>query len=194
MWRSRGAPLTSRRTSLHSDTTPDSASRTTLVSLGSNIEPVIHLPRAVEEIGRRFPITGVSRVYLAEAVGSPGSPTFLNAAVSFTTELAPSVLKFEHLRPIEDKLGRVRGPDPNAPRTIDLDIALMGDLVLQAPADGIEIPDPDILTCAHVALPLADLGPDVIHPIVLETLAGIAARFAGRPGVRVYQKLSLVRS
>jgi 2-amino-4-hydroxy-6-hydroxymethyldihydropteridine diphosphokinase len=131
---------------------------------------------------------------VAEPVGSPGAPTFLNAAVSFTTELAPAILKFDHLRPIEAGLGRARGPDPNAPRTIDLDIALMGDLVVHAPLDGIEIPDPDILTCAHVALPLADLGPDIIHPIALETLAGIAARFAGRPGVRVYQELSLVRS
>ena len=88
VWRSRGAPLTSRRTSPHPDATPDSGSRATLVSLGSNIEPAIHLPQAVEEIGRRFRITGVSRVYAAEAVGAPGAPTFLNAAVSFTTELA----------------------------------------------------------------------------------------------------------
>ena len=165
-----------------------------MISLGSNIEPTTYLPRAVQEIGKWFPITGISRVYVAEAVGAPDAPTFLNAAVSFTTDLTPLSLKFDHLRPIEARLGRVRGPDPNAPRTIDLDIALMGDLVIHAPSDGIEIPDPDIVTCAHVALPLADLAPDVKHPVSGETLRAIAERFAGRPGARVYHELALVRS
>jgi 2-amino-4-hydroxy-6-hydroxymethyldihydropteridine diphosphokinase len=165
-----------------------------MISLGSNIQPAVFLPRAVQEIGKRFPVTGVSRVYLAEPVGAPDAPTFLNAAVAFRTDLAPLSLKFDYLRPIETLLGRVRGSDLNAPRTIDLDIALMGDLVIHAPSDGIEIPDPDILTCAHVALPLADLARDITHPVSGETLGAIAARFADRTGVRVYHELALSRS
>ncbi len=133
-------------------------------------------------------------MYRSEPVGSANAPTFLNAAVSFHTELPPASLKFDHLRPIEMRLGRVRGPDPNAPRTIDLDIALMGDLVLHSPREGIEIPDPDILTCAHVALPLADLAPHAVHPVSHETLTEIAARFPDRRIVRVYHELSLERS
>lgn len=151
----------------------------------------MNLPRAIQGLGDRFPLLGVSRIYQAEPVGAPDAPTFLNAAVAIETDLAPAELKFGHLRPLEAELGRVRTSDPNAPRTIDLDIALAGELVLTDPASGIEIPDPEILTRAHVALPLADLAPDAVHPVTGETLSEIAARFGAEPGIRVYEGLSL---
>ena len=89
------------------------------------------------------------------------------------------------LRPLEAELGRVRGPDRNAPRPIDLDIAFAGDLVVRDPALGLEIPDPEIIARAHLALPLADLAPEAVHPLDGRTLGAIAAGFADAPGVRV---------
>lgn len=162
-----------------------------LISLGSNIEPEANLPLAVERLGKRFAILGVSRIYEADPVGAPHAPRFLNAAIEIETELAPAELKFGHLRPLEAELGRVRTSDPNAPRTIDMDIALAGELIVADAATGIEIPDPEILTRAHVALPLADVAPDRVHPVTGRTLSDIARRFRAEPGIRVYEGLSL---
>ncbi len=165
-----------------------------LISLGSNIEPEVNLPLAIQGMGIRFPLVGVSRIYRAEPVGAPDAPTFLNAAVAIETALSPTELKFGHLRPLEAELGRVRTSDPNAPRTIDLDIALAGELIVTDAASGIEIPDPEILTRAHVALPLADLAPDAVHPVTGQALSEIARPFRAEAGIRVYEGLSLPAS
>lgn len=161
------------------------------LTLGSNIEPRANLPRAVALLGRQFPVRAVSRVYETEPVGAPGAPPFLNAAVLIDTHLAPRALKHDVLRPLEARLGRVRTGDPNAPRTVDVDLALYDELILEDPVNQITLPDPEILTRAHVALPLADLDPRRRHPVTGESLAAIAARFAGSPGVRVCPEVSL---
>ncbi len=80
------------------------------------------------------------------------------------------------LRDIEASLGRVRTADKFAPRPIDLDIALFGQLVVDL--EGSPIPDPDLAPLPHVALPLADIAPEWILPATGETLAQIAARLA----------------
>ncbi len=155
------------------------------ITLGSNIEPEKNLPQAVKLLSAEVRILKASRVYETAPVGTSGR-NFLNAAVLVETDTPPLVLKFEILRPIEARLGRVRTEDKNAPRPIDLDVALYGSLILDDPRNGIRLPDPDILTRAHVALPLADLDPDCIHPLTDETLAQIAARLEHSPGVRVH--------
>lgn len=161
------------------------------LTLGSNIEPRVNLPRAVALLAERLRLRAVSRVYETEPVGAPGAPPFLNAAVLIETNLAPRALKQDVLRPLEARLGRVRTGDPNAPRTVDVDVALYDELILEDPVNRITLPDPEILTRAHVALPLADLAPDWRHPVTGETLAAIAARFAGSPGVRICSEVSL---
>lgn len=155
------------------------------VALGSNIEPAVNLPRAARRLAAHFPGLTASRIYETAPVGACEGPTFLNAAVRFVTSLAPARLKHDVLRPLEAELGRVRGADRNAPRTIDLDIALYGGLILNDPVAGLDIPDPGTLTHAHLALPLADLDPRWVHPLDGRTLGEIAAAFAGEPGVRV---------
>ncbi len=148
----------------------------TLISVGSNIEPRRHLPEALRRLGPRLRVLALSRVYETEPVGAAGTPPFLNAAILAETVLAPLDLKHQVLRPVERELGRERGADADAPRTLDLDIAIFGDLVLREPALGLEIPDPDVLSRAHVAVPLADVAPNLRHPVTGETLAEIAAR------------------
>lgn len=167
------------------------AIRSVLISLGSNVEPESNLPLAIRRLGERFPLVGVSKIYEADPVGAPHAPRFLNAAAEIETDLAPAELKFGHLRVLEAELGRVRTSDRNAPRTIDLDIALAGDLVVADAATGIQIPDPEILTRAHVALPLADVAPSAVHPVTGQTLSDIALRFRVDAKIRVYEGLSL---
>jgi len=155
------------------------------ITIGSNIDPERHLPEAVKRLAGEIRVVGVSRVYETAPVGATG-PNFLNAAVMAETDTPPALFKFGLLRPIEALLGRVRTDDKNAPRTIDLDIALYGQLTLDDPRNGIRLPDPDILTRAHVALPLADLDPNFVHPVTGETLGRIAARFKNTPGVSLH--------
>lgn len=146
------------------------------VCLGSNIRPATHLPLAVERLADQVEVVGSSHVYESAAKGTSGAPPFLNAAVALSTYVGPRELKFDVLRPLEAALGRVRTANPDEPRTIDLDLALFGDLVLDDSEAGLVLPEPEILTCAHVALPLADLAPRLTHPVSGETLAAIAAR------------------
>ncbi|RMF26441.1 MAG: 2-amino-4-hydroxy-6-hydroxymethyldihydropteridine diphosphokinase [Chloroflexi bacterium] len=147
-----------------------------VVAFGSNIEPERFLPAAVRELARRVRLLAVSPVYQTPPVGAPGTPPFLNGALLLETSLSPRDLRQQVLRPIEAALGRVRGEDPNAPRTIDLDLVLYEGWVCAEP--DLELPAPDVLRYAHVALPLADLVPHWVHPVTGETMAQIGARFA----------------
>lgn len=172
-------------------TSPDAAGPI-LIILGSNIEPERNLPAAVRLLRQRLLVQAASPAYRSRPVGSPGSPQFLNAAVRLGTDLPPQTLKLEVLRPIEAALGRVRGADRNAPRTIDLDLALWGGLVVDDPEGGLTLPDPAILVHAHVAVPLADLAPDFEHPVTGERLASIAARLAPGAGLEQVTGLDLL--
>jgi 2-amino-4-hydroxy-6-hydroxymethyldihydropteridine diphosphokinase len=153
-----------------------------LVVFGSNIDPERNLPRALTRLRQRTDVVAVSNVYRTQPVGRADAPPFLNAAVALRTQRPPAALKRDVLRPIERQLGRVRTTDRNAPRTIDLDLVLYGDRVVDDPQTGLRLPDPDIETRAHVALPLAEVAPDFEHPVRGETLAEIAQAVT-RPGV-----------
>lgn len=150
------------------------------MSLGSNIEPGDHLPQACRLLSDWLQIVGASRVFETAPIGIADRLVFLNAALEVRCDLTPRELKYEVLRPVERQLGRVRTADRNAPRTIDLDISLIGQRVFKDRAAGLEIPDPEILTRAHVAIPLADVVPERLHPITGQRFREIAARFDDR--------------
>lgn len=177
---------------------PTSRPKPILITLGSNVEPEANLPRAFRLLAERVRVVGVSKVYESAAIGADGDvdpdrPAFLNAAAQIETDLEPVQLKYEVLRAIEAELGRERSDDKFAPRVIDLDIALYGDLLLQLDNEEtrLTLPDPDTLERAHVALPLADLAPDLVHPTAGRTLAEIAADFAGLRTIRPRPDLRL---
>jgi 2-amino-4-hydroxy-6-hydroxymethyldihydropteridine diphosphokinase len=158
-------------------TSPD-AETTAFISLGSNIEPEQNLAKAVRLLRSKAKVTGVSSVWRTAPQGFSEQPDFLNMAVKITTALSPETLKTDVLDWIERELGRKRDPlNKNAPRTIDLDISLWGDVALEYGSKPWRVPDPDILRYAHVALPLAELAPDFVHPTEGVTLAEIAGRF-----------------
>ena len=152
----------------------DAPASTVFVTLGSNIEPRTNLVRAVARLARELDVESVSGVWESEPHGAPGTPRFLNAAVRLATRLQPLELK-ALLRRIEADLGRRRAGDRNAPRPIDLDIAIFGSRVIDDPEGGLRIPDPEVPLRAYLALPLAEVGADAIHPLTGKPLAEIAA-------------------
>ncbi|MFO7653619.1 MAG: 2-amino-4-hydroxy-6-hydroxymethyldihydropteridine diphosphokinase [Candidatus Krumholzibacteriia bacterium] len=157
--------------------TPRVASRPTLarvlLSLGSNRAPEENLPRAVRALADHGRVLSVSAAYETQPVDTADPAPFLNAAVLLETGETPERLKGEIIPAIEARLGRRRDPgDRNAPRTIDIDIALWNDHVgriLERP-----VPDPDVLSHLHVAWPLSEIAPDLRHPVDGRTLAAIA--------------------
>lgn len=142
--------------------------------LGSNVEKEKNFPEAVKALMARCLVAAVSSVYETAPVGPDEQPLFWNAAALLATELEPRELKAQVLSPIEFSLGRVRSDDRFAPRTMDLDIVLYGDLVVEE--EDLRIPDPDLLSYPHVAVPTAELVPDLCHPITAERIIEISWR------------------
>jgi len=147
--------------------------------------------RATGLLASELRVMGASHVFETLPIGSAGESAFLNAALQVRCSLSPADLKLQILRPLEAKLGRERTADRNAPRTIDLDISLFGERVIEDQTMGLQIPDPEILSRAHVALPLADLAPDRLHPVTGERMWEIAARFEVGDDVHIVPDLSL---
>ncbi len=132
---------------------------TAYLSLGSNIDPFYHLPVAVKALGACFCALQLSPVYQSAAIGFQGDP-FLNLVAAFETDLEPTVLQ-GMLRALEDRHGRVRQCEPYSPRTLDIDLLLYGNQVSTCPI----LPRAEITRYAFVLKPLADLAPDLRHPI-----------------------------
>ncbi len=155
------------------------------LSLGSNIDPETNLPAAVRELQRFGRIAAVSQVWETEPVGFADQPNFLNAALLLETALSPEELQFEVVVEVETVLGRIRDPhNKNAPRTIDIDLALFNRDVLEL--EQRQIPEPNILNRAFVAIPLSELDPDYLHPLENRTLAEIATEFENeRPSMQL---------
>jgi 2-amino-4-hydroxy-6-hydroxymethyldihydropteridine diphosphokinase len=138
-----------------------------VVSIGSNLEPAMHLRKAVELLEARCMVMQIASAWETPAVGATG-PNFYNSAISLLSEYDPMTLKFRVLRPIESELGRIRTSDKYAPRTIDLDPIVYHDTIL----------DDRLWTYAYLAIPIAELAPDLPHPQTKERLADIASRLA----------------
>ena len=92
------------------------------IAVGSNIEPSRHVTQALRLLQDRVEVVALSTFYWTSPVDRPGQPRFLNGVWRVHTAIPPKKLKFEVLRGIESRLGRVRTADKSAPRTIDLDI------------------------------------------------------------------------
>lgn len=110
--------------------------------------------------------------------GPPGQNDYLNAAVKIQTGLPPHEL-LSHLLDIERRMGRDRSHESrNGPRIIDIDILLFNDIILSSTA--LTIPHPRMHQRTFVLMPLCDIAPDVIHPILGIPIHLLAARcYAG---------------
>jgi 2-amino-4-hydroxy-6-hydroxymethyldihydropteridine diphosphokinase len=129
------------------------------LSLGSNIQPELNLPRAIDLLLEYGKILKVSSAWESEAVGSAG-PNFLNACVLFGTPLLYPELKEQVIHPIEAKLGRERTADKFAPRTIDIDIVLFDN----------ELCNEKFWEQAFVVVPLSEIYREYRHPTTRESI------------------------
>ncbi|HEY8010598.1 MAG TPA: 2-amino-4-hydroxy-6-hydroxymethyldihydropteridine diphosphokinase [Rudaea sp.] len=137
------------------------------LSIGSNLEPEKNLRTALTELRAQFGEITVSPVYRGPAVGFDGLD-FLNLAVGIDTDIEPVALN-DLLHALEDRHGRRRDVPRFSNRTLDIDIVLYGDRVLKGPGN-LELPRPE-LKYAFVLKPLADIAPQVVHPLSGKTLA-----------------------
>jgi 2-amino-4-hydroxy-6-hydroxymethyldihydropteridine diphosphokinase len=144
------------------------------LNIGSNIKPEYHLQEAVRLLREHGQVEAISRAWQSHAFGSDG-PDFLNACLLFLTPLDDRELKKQIIRPIESALGRVRGPDKNAPRTIDIDIILFDD----EPFSG------EFWSNTFVVVPLAELLPEFHHPFNYERLVHVAAHMRRQTWIEV---------
>ncbi|MCX6010782.1 MAG: 2-amino-4-hydroxy-6-hydroxymethyldihydropteridine diphosphokinase [Chloroflexi bacterium] len=139
---------------------------TAYLGLGSNLgDRQANLDRALEFLGQRLRVKKISSIYDSEPVGNIEQPRFLNLVCEIVTNLTPKGL-LALGKGIENKLGRLGGPS-GAPRTIDIDILLYGDEVMETPE--LTVPHPRMTKRAFVLVPLAEIAPNVVHPVTGKT-------------------------
>lgn len=144
---------------------------TAYISVGSNVEAEANIRNGLQLLEQEYGALRLSPVYRSTAVGFEGDD-FLNLVVAFEC-LSDVQLLAETLDEIENRCGRVRDGVRFGPRTLDLDLLLYGDLVLDQP--GLKIPRDEILSYAFVLRPLADLEPQGIHPVEQRDYASLWA-------------------
>jgi GTP cyclohydrolase-4 len=154
------------------------------LGLGSNLGGrQSNLLQALGYIQTRASIKKVSSFYETEPVGYPDQSKFLNAVCYVETELSPrDTLQF--IKWIEKRMGRVDS-FRNAPRLIDIDILFYNDIALSS--DDLQVPHPRLHDRAFVLVPMAEIAPDLIHPILNLTVEEML-RKAGPSGVRKVER------
>ena len=143
------------------------------VGVGSNLDPEANVPAALRLLARKVRVAAISIFYATEPLGRPEQPVFYNGVIEIETDIPARELKRGVLRPIEAALGRQRTADRYAARTIDLDLLIYGELV--AEEEDLALPDPEIAGRAFLAVPLAELAPEVALPGDGRPLREIAA-------------------
>jgi 2-amino-4-hydroxy-6-hydroxymethyldihydropteridine diphosphokinase len=133
------------------------------LSLGSNLgDRPANLQAAVERLQPRRS----SAIYETSPVDYPEQPFFLNQVIEAETDLTP-LQYLSRTQEIERELGRVRNI-PKGPRTIDIDILLFDTRLIQTAR--LEVPHPRLQERRFVLVPLADLAPDLRHPVTRLTV------------------------
>jgi 2-amino-4-hydroxy-6-hydroxymethyldihydropteridine diphosphokinase len=143
------------------------------ISIGSNINKDVHIPASLRALEQIFGELAISSIYESEPVGFTGD-VFYNLVVGFDSDLDVKVVA-KQLRQIELDNGRTRDSRKFAARTLDLDLILYGDLIVN---DGrLQIPRDEIEHYAFVLEPLAEIAPDLKHPITHISYAELWEQF-----------------
>jgi 2-amino-4-hydroxy-6-hydroxymethyldihydropteridine diphosphokinase len=145
------------------------------VAAGSNVEPEHYLSVALRALAAAYGPMTLSPAYKNKAVGFEGAD-FINLVVGFNTEDSVTEVR-QQLQKIEAACDRPADAPKWAPRTMDLDILLFGDLLSTEP--GLVIPRPDLVKRPYMLKPMADIAPDVRHPALDKTMRELWASFQG---------------
>lgn len=133
---------------------------TAYISAGSNVEPEVNLRQGLIMLKEHYGDLRLSPVYRSSAVGFEGDD-FLNLVVAFDSDEPVNQIAIT-LDDIENRCGRIRNGVRFGPRTLDLDLLLYGNEIVDEP--GLKLPRDEILSYAFVLKPLADLEPSGVHP------------------------------
>jgi len=139
---------------------------TVFAGLGSNIDPEDNLHLGVSELRARYGDLQLSAVYRSKSVGFDGDD-FLNLVARFETEASPGTI-CDEIERIHELAGRDRGESKWSERTLDIDLLLYDDLVVDDKP--VRIPRNDVLEYSFVLRPLAELAPDFRHPVTGKTM------------------------
>jgi 2-amino-4-hydroxy-6-hydroxymethyldihydropteridine diphosphokinase len=141
--------------------------KTVYLGLGSNQgDRQAYLEAAIARLGELGRVAALSSFYETEPVEVTGHGWFLNCALALETELLPRQL-LKRILELEQSLGR-RRTRPKGPRTLDIDILLFGRTPVEAP--GLTIPHPALHQRRFVLAPLAEIAPEVLHPVLKRTV------------------------
>jgi 2-amino-4-hydroxy-6-hydroxymethyldihydropteridine diphosphokinase len=152
-------------------------SRPAAIALGSNLgDRDAHLAFAVARLRQLLTDLSVSPFIETAPVGGPPQPAFLNAAVVGRTQAEPRTL-LASLLAIEQERHRER-PHQGAPRTLDLDLILLGDLIVEEP--DLHLPHPRFRERLFVLTPLTAIAPDLSDPVTGLTVAQLANKARAR--------------
>jgi 2-amino-4-hydroxy-6-hydroxymethyldihydropteridine diphosphokinase len=157
---------------------------TVYLCLGSNIgSREDNLQKAMGYISHRLRLGKVSSIYDTAPVDIPQS-RFLNMVCEVSTTLPPTAL-LSLLQGFESMLGRLPGIS-GMPRPIDIDILFYGDLVLNSPE--LIIPHPRLAEREFVLVPLAEIAPDLVHPVLKKTIKKLLTSVAGKQDVVKFEQ------
>ena len=145
---------------------------TVFLALGSNLgDRYENLRQAVAALSPQLEVKAKSHIYETEPWGYEDQPKFLNMAVKGQTYLEPEPL-LKHLKRLEIALGR-QASFANGPRLIDIDILFFGERVLDTPV--LTLPHPRLHERGFVLLPLMDIAPELIHPLLKKSIRELTA-------------------
>ena len=148
---------------------------TAYIALGSNLGYRTEaLSSAIRHLGSLGRVVALSSLYETEPVGYHDQPAFLNAVVALETQLEPLPL-LRGLLAIERQLGRDRSQSPfKGPRTLDLDLLLMGDRIVVD--EELSLPHPALAQRRFVLAPLTEIAPELRHPEYNQTMANLLSQ------------------
>ena len=153
-------------------------SRIAYIGLGSNLDSPAGTPAETVASGARSltaigEIVARSSLYRTAPVGYEDQPSFVNAVVALRTDENPEEV-LQYLLAIERSFGRDRAAGiAKGPRTLDLDLLLMGDLIYQSPT--LMVPHPELQHRRFVLAPLAEIAPEMVHPVLRKTVRELLA-------------------